>query len=683
MVQEAKLSAVLREFARTLVTDFPIQGILDHLVERIVEILPVTSAGVTLIAPGAKPRYIAASDDAALRYEALQSEVGEGPCLVAYDSGVAVAVSDLAADDRFPRFGPLAVAAGLAAVFTFPLWQDSIRLGALDLYRDCAGGLDAEDMEAAQTLADVAAAYLTNVQARSDAHAVSDAFRQSALHDALTGLPNRLLLSQRLEHAAQRGHRSHTAAALLFADLDRFKDVNDSYGHKVGDGLLVAVARRLSGLLRPGDTLARVSGDEFVILCEDLQDDSDVEMLANRIDQAFTFPFHVDSHRIRITASVGIAFGGRGEDMTDQLMGDADMAMYHAKRNGGAGHQIIDLREANRVSQWHQLERDVRTAVTGGGLDVHYQPVVRSADGQLTGVEALLRWTHPSSGPVPPQQLVTIAEQNGSIAEVGAFVLERACRDRRHWLQRYSVGGLEVAVNVSTTQLMTHGFPALVADILHRTDTDPHALILEMSENIFIDDNERAQSILHDLRTLGVQLALDDFGTGYSSLSYLRSFPVDILKVDRAFLTDIGTDRVATIILAAVTNLAHELGISVTAEGIETQTQRSEVAFVGCDRSQGYFYARPMPATDIAHLLRNQGGSPARLPATADAGFDKYDDMLHTMVNGLGAADQQLVLAAVDASRHRRASPPATPLEPIFRDASDPGPDAWAVGAGS
>jgi predicted signal transduction protein with EAL and GGDEF domain len=180
---------------------------------------------------------------------------------VAYDSGEAVAVADLASDKRFPRFGPLAVAAGLAAVFTFPLWQDSIRLGALDLYRDCAGDLDSQDMEAAQTLADVAAAYLTNVQARADANAVSDAFRQSALHDALTGLPNRLLLSQRLEHAAQRGRRSHAAAALLFADLDRFKHVNDSYGHKVGDELLVAVARRLSALLRPGDTLARVSGD--------------------------------------------------------------------------------------------------------------------------------------------------------------------------------------------------------------------------------------------------------------------------------------------------------------------------------------------------------------------------------------------------------------------------------------
>jgi GAF domain-containing protein len=228
MVNEDKLSAVLSEFARTLITDFPIQGILDHLVTRIVEILPVTSAGVTLITPGSAPHYIAASDDAALRYEQLQTLVGQGPCVAAFETGGAVSVADLSNDTRFPLFAPAAVAAGLAAVFTFPLRHGDGRLGALDLYRDSPGTLDDEDMAAAQTLADVAAAYLLNAQARDAAQAASDGFQHDALHDPLTGLPNRLLLHERLEHTTCRARRSHTHSAILFADIDRFKQVNDT-----------------------------------------------------------------------------------------------------------------------------------------------------------------------------------------------------------------------------------------------------------------------------------------------------------------------------------------------------------------------------------------------------------------------------------------------------------------------
>jgi diguanylate cyclase (GGDEF)-like protein len=619
MVQEEKLSAVLSEFARTLVTDFPIQRILDHLVKRIIEVLPVTSAGVTLITRGTKPRYIAASDVSALRYEALQTELGEGPCLLAYESGEAVAVPDLGAEDRFPRFASKAMAAGLAAVFTFPLRQDEIRLGALDLYRDTPGGLDAHAMEAAQTLADVAAAYLTNAQARADARATADRFQQSSLHDALTGLPNRVLLQERLVHASQRRQRSHTDAAVLFADLDQFKRINDTRGHQFGDGLLIAVAQRLAAVLRPGDTLARVSGDEFAIFCEDLADASYVQVLATRIDEAFTVPFHVFGVEISITASVGIAFAGPGEDISLQLMSDADTAMYQAKRQGGARHQIIDLREATRVSEWRDLERDLRGALSDDQLQVHYQPVVRNADGLVTGVEALLRWTHPTHGPVAPQQVVAMAEQNGLITELGLWVLERACRDRRHWLDHYPLAPLDVAVNVSTTQLMTPGFCAAVSSVLQRTEADPHALVLEMTESVFIRDSDRARTVLMDLKRLGVNVALDDFGTGYSSLSYLRRFPVDVLKIDQAFLADIGSDSVGRVILAAVTNLAHILRLSVTAEGVETQHQRDEVAVAGCESSQGYFYARPMPADGIARGLREGAGHPLHLPATPNA----------------------------------------------------------------
>ena len=290
MVNHEELSSVLAEFARTLLTDFPIQSILDHLVDRIVDVLPVTAAGVTLIALDRHPHYIAASDQAALGYEQMQSEVGEGPCLVTYETRAALAIPDLATDSSLPIFGPCAVDAGLRAVFTFPLRHDEGCLGALDLYRDTPGALDEEDLEAAQTLADVATAYLLNVRAREDARATGARHRHSALHDPLTSLPNRRLLQERIEQAAQRALRSPTTAAVLFADLDRFKTVNDTYGHRAGDELLVAVAHRLSTLVRSGDTLARVSGDEFVFLCEDLTAPSDAEWLAERVNAVFAGP---------------------------------------------------------------------------------------------------------------------------------------------------------------------------------------------------------------------------------------------------------------------------------------------------------------------------------------------------------------------------------------------------------
>ncbi len=344
MVTDQVLAEVLSDFARTLLTDFSIEDILDHLVERIVVILPVTAAGVTLIAEGEAPRYVAASDEAALKFERLQTEISEGPCVAAFESGEAVSVPNLLDDDRFPRFGPAAVSGGLAAVFTFPLRHSSGRLGALDLYRDTPGVLDVNDLRAAQTLADVTAAYLINAQARDDARADADRVFESSLHDPLTGLPNRLLLRARLEHAARRAARSHADVAVLFADLDRFKDVNDTYGHQVGDELLIAVANRLSSLVRPGDTLARISGDEFVFLCEDLGNGLDVEFLARRIDSAFMDEFLVMGLTLAVTASVGIAFSGPGEVVSDRLVARADASMYRAKRRDRAEHEILDIR---------------------------------------------------------------------------------------------------------------------------------------------------------------------------------------------------------------------------------------------------------------------------------------------------------------------------------------------------
>jgi len=332
MVREATLSEVLSEFARTMVTDFPIQSILDRLVERIVDVLPITAAGVTLIAPGEFPRYVAASDAAALRFERLQTELGEGPCMLAYESGDAISVPDIGADDRFPRFAPAAVQAGLTAVFTFPLRHGRGRLGALDLYRDRVGPLAKQDLVTAQTLADVASSYLINAQSRDDDRALSQQAIARSLHDPLTGLPNRDLFAQRLEHAARRAKRSGLCVAVLFADLDGFKGVNDAHGHQTGDDLLVAVAARLAAVLRPGDTVARLAGDEFVFLCEDLKGIAGAELVATRIRRTFDEPFPLDAGEVRIGASVGIAFAGPGVEISQQLVRAADSDMYQAKR---------------------------------------------------------------------------------------------------------------------------------------------------------------------------------------------------------------------------------------------------------------------------------------------------------------------------------------------------------------
>lgn len=603
MVHEEKLATVLSDFARTLITDFPIQSILDHLVERIVGVLPITAAGVTLISARTDPHFAAASNGLALDLERLQTDFGEGPCLTAYESGEAVSLPDLRADHPFSRFGPAAVEAGLSAVFAFPLRHGDSRIGALDLYRDTPGEMDVHTMGVAQTLADVAAAYLINAQARDEARTASARLQHSALHDPLTGLPNRALLQQRIEHAAQRAQRSKMNAAILFVDLDRFKRVNDAYGHEIGDQLLVAVASRLSKLIRSGDTLARFSGDEFVLLCEDMHHPADAELLAGRIGEAFAEPFKLPNRQVSITASVGLAFAGPGKVISDELLVDADMAMHQAKSGGGGGHHILDLREALRTRDGNALEVDLRSALGDDDLDVAYQPIVRCSSGSIIGVEALLRWTHPDRGPVPPLSMVAIAERSTLINDIGAWVLERSCLARGRWLHEHPGTPLDLAVNISARQLMSRDFSATVTNVLDATGMDPTALVLEITENVFIENSERATTVLLELKERGVRIALDDFGTGYSSLSHLRRLPIDIVKIDQSFISDIDHAPKGAAIVAAVTNMVHALDLTVIAEGVETQGQSDEVHAIGCEYAQGHFYGRARPSSAIDAVL--------------------------------------------------------------------------------
>lgn len=604
---ETRLSDVLSEFARTVVTDFPIQAILDHLVGRIVEVLPISAAGVTLISPGVSPRYVAASNASALRYEQLQSELSEGPCVVAYQTGVPVLVPDLAHDDRFPRFTPRALEEGLRAVFTIPLRQGDRPLGALDLYRTTVGALNDEETAAAQTLADVTSAYLVNAEARANLRESVELSLKSALHDPLTGLPNRTLLRQRLDEVLTRSRASGQTAAILFVDLDDFKRVNDTYGHHIGDQLLIGVGKRLRGLLRPSDTVARLAGDEFVMVAEQPVGSTWIYSMAPRVIGALAEVFVLSGIRVQVGASVGIAVADSpylSALSADELMQEADSAMYRAKGSDRATRQsALGATESDWTSpRQATLARELRSATEDGQLRVEYQPIVTLPGGAIICAEALLRWDHPRLGQISSVRTSAIAEDAGLIGEIGLWVLARACADLCEWRADAKNPELMVSVNVSAHQLMNDDFPKAVAAVLAAADTDPGGIMLELTERVLIHDSERALNVLTDLKRRGISLALDAFGTGFSSLAHLKDYPIDTVKLDRAFVATLGGSPASRIIIEAVVGLGHALGMSVVAEGVETAEQFDIVAELKCDAYQGLYFARPMSVGQLAAL---------------------------------------------------------------------------------
>jgi diguanylate cyclase (GGDEF)-like protein len=597
-VDEGRLATVLVDFARTLTADFSIQTILDHLVRRVAEVIPVDGAGVLLMKGDTAHHFVAASDEVILRIESLQINLDEGPCLQAYQTGLRVRVPDLRVDTIFPRFSKGALEAGLGAVYSFPLRLDSGRLGALELYAKDPVVLSEKDLEGAQTLADVTAAYLFNAQARAQARDTAKILHEKTLHDDLTGLPNRVLLEDRLELAVTKSGRSRTFAGLLFLDLDRFKAVNDAFGHHVGDELLLAVVERIRKLLRPGDTLARLSGDEFVVLCEGLSAASQAEEVAERIIKGLAPAFAISGHRIGMTASVGIAFAGYGHDTASHALIHADAAMYQAKAHGGARHATT-TRPAARLHRRDELGQDLAAALAEDGLHLDYQPIIDIRTSAWAGVEALLRWDHPALGGLAPVAVLEAAEAAGLTLELAGWVLNRACRDLRRWQQEQLAPPPMIAVNVSIRELMHPGYAAVVTQVLNESQLAPNMLYLEITESILLEDDGGAQRALTALRALGATLALDDFGTGYSSLNHLKRFPVSMVKIDRSFVANLGRDPIDEAIVTAVVELAHALDLTVVAEGVETQEQLARVRALGCENFQGFVYS---PAVSVAAL---------------------------------------------------------------------------------
>jgi len=613
MPDEQQLSAVLSEFARTMVTDFPIQKILDHLVLRIVDIMPITAAGVTLISPGAHPRYVAASNSDALAFEKLQTELGEGPCVAAFESGEAVSVHDLNEEDRFPTFVSRALQAGLAAVFTFPLHHGDHQLGALDLYRNTPGLLSPDAISAARTLAEVVTAYIVNAQSRADLQEASDLSRVAALHDGLTGLANRSLMLERLEHALLRSRRSGSISGVFFLDLDRFKDINDTLGHKAGDQLLVAVGERLSAVLRPGDTLARVSGDEFVMLCEDLDTPANAEKIVERLGRALGETFVLSGIEVDITASVGVAFTGQSEDSPEDILDIADTAMYRAKHAGGARHCLVDPSDHLSDEQWC-LGRELLGVLVRQELYLEYQPIVTTSNGYLSGVEALLRWAHPRRGLVSPNVLVPLAEKYRLITAIGRWTLEQASSEQNNWRSVYEIDDLAISLNVSARQLMSPGFTDTIGSVLQAAHNSSQMLTLEVTETALLRDRERALLVLTDLKDMGVRLALDNFGAGNSPLDYLLHFPLDVVKIDRALIAHLSRDTTSLAVVSAIIQLSQAVGMTVVAAGVETAEQHRLLQRIRCDFCQGFYFARPMAAHQLDSLIARQAPWLPRLP---------------------------------------------------------------------
>jgi diguanylate cyclase (GGDEF)-like protein/PAS domain S-box-containing protein len=437
---------------------------------------------------------------------------------------------------------------------------------------------------------------------------LEEQLEHQAFHDPLTDLPNRHLFMDRLGQTLRRTRRRRKRkVALLFMDLDNFKVINDSLGHELGDELLVAVAERLRGSLRPEDTLARIGGDEFTVLIEDVESPEDLVRVAERIGEDLREPFVIDERELFVRTSIGIAMGEARTRTTEELLRDADMAMYRAKAEA-ADYRMFDPVMYERFLERLELENDLRRAPENEKFKVYYQPKFRLGQSdRIESVEALVRWEHPQRGLILPEGFIPVAEETGLIISIGGWVMKEACRQAKEWQERHpSEPHLSVCVNLSAGQVRHPGLLQDVSSTLRESKLGADSLILEITEGTLPKDTELLETIFGELKALGVRLAIDDFGKEYSSLSYLKQLPVDSLKIDGSFVESLGEDPTTTTIVEAVISLAHSLGLEVTGEGVESAEQLEHLRRMGCDLVQGTHLARPLPSEEVELLLADQ-----------------------------------------------------------------------------
>ncbi|MDV2994257.1 MAG: hypothetical protein N4J56_003911 [Chroococcidiopsis sp. SAG 2025] len=444
----------------------------------------------------------------------------------------------------------------------------------------------------------------------TDRHRAEAQLSHDALHDRLTGLSNRILFQERLEYVLQLAKRHNIFSfAVLFVDLDRFKTINDSLGHLVGDRLLIGIAQRLKACIRSSDTLARLGGDEFAILIEDVDNKGDIIHLVERIQQEFKLPFHLSEQEIYANASIGVLIDTANYDCAEDLLRDADIAMYRAKERGRGCYEIFDITMRDRAVAMLHLETDLRKAIINQEFQLHYQPIVALHNNQITGFEALVRWQHPEKGLIPPIEFIGVAEETGLILPLGMWVLQEACTQMRAWHEEFpSHPPLSVSVNISGKQFAQVDLVEKIRQILAETRFDPHSLKLEITESTIVEDLASAKAKLIQLQELGIQVSIDDFGTGYSSLSYLSRFPINFLKIDRSFIQDIDTSSERLEIIRAIVSLADSLKIDVVAEGVETASQLAQLCSLqptsGQEHfAQGYLFSKPLNRDAAKNLI--------------------------------------------------------------------------------
>jgi diguanylate cyclase (GGDEF)-like protein/PAS domain S-box-containing protein len=429
--------------------------------------------------------------------------------------------------------------------------------------------------------------------------------RYYALHDTLTDLPNRVQFMQHLQQAVDRAENNeHARFAVLFLDLDRFKVINDSLGHAVGDKLLIAISERLRSCVRPGDVVARLGGDEFTILLNRTGTNGEVAAVAERLQSKISEPFKIDNYEVFTTASIGIIMSSGNALTAEDFLRDADAAMYRAKESGKARYEIFDQEMHVRNMNLLRVETVLRHAVERNEFEVLYQPIVDLDSGDVNEFEALIRWRHPVHGLVAPDEFIEVAEETGLIIQIGRWIIEESCRQIKEWQHRFG-GHLSVSVNLSAKQLMHPTLTSQIEQILEETGLDPGQLKLEVTESTVMEHSERSLKVLSELDSLGVALSTDDFGTGYSSLSYLQKFPFERLKIDRSFVKIMDEDAKSGAIVKTILMLGENLGIEVVAEGIETAAQLDKLRQLGCRAGQGYLFSRPVDRESIEHFLES------------------------------------------------------------------------------
>ena len=607
-VTERELAKAMREeqahILEMIAVSAPLENVLDHLARLVESQLAGISASILLLdKEGACLRHGAAPSLAKAYTQAVDGAPigpGGGSFGAAAHRREAVIVADIQSDPLWDGYRELAAEHGLRSCWSIPiLSHQRAVLGAFAMYAKAAREPSADEMR----LVDVATRIAGIAIERSQAEARIDFI---ANHDALTGLPNRTLLKDRLVQATSYAKRYDRWATVAFIDLDNFNIVNDSLGHSAGDELLKIVASRLVNSIRATDTVVRLGGDEFVILLFDQPKDAGaISATIQKVRAMIAEPFRIDGHELHVTCSIGVAnYPNDGTD-ADALLANADAAMYRAMEIGGDNFQFCTPELNTKIHEKFQLQKELRNAVAHSEFILHYQPQIDLRSGRIFAVEALIRWMHPTLGMISPLKFIPMAEETGLIVPIGDWALETACRQNKAW-QDAGLPPISVCVNVSARQFKEKNWVSRVADTLCDTGLDPGYLELEVTESLIMQDIEQAIATMKELQTLGVQLAIDDFGTGYSSLAALKRFPVGRLKIDKSFIDEIPHDENDKAVARAVISLGQSLSLKVIAEGVETDAQVAFLSQNHCEEIQGYHFSRPVPAHAVEKMLAAQ-----------------------------------------------------------------------------